>query len=67
MLDLAPLRSLGGAAAEGWDVLNGIAYDAAADTYLVTGKLWSELFEIRVLEPGEVRPGDEGHGSVAPQ
>jgi glutamine cyclotransferase len=51
LLDLADLRVLGGAHAEGWDVLNGIAYDASADTYLVTGKLWSELFEIRVLEP----------------
>jgi glutaminyl-peptide cyclotransferase len=32
-------------------VLNGIAYDPRADTFLVTGKLWPELFEIRVLEP----------------
>jgi glutamine cyclotransferase len=48
VLDLAPL-------AEGRDrgrgsVLNGIAYDALAGTYLVTGKLWPELFEIRILE-----------------
>ena len=50
-LDLAALRALGGPEAEGWDVLNGIAYDAAADTYLVTGKLWSELFEIRLVAP----------------
>ena len=64
LLDLAPLRSLGGAAAEGWDVLNGIAYDAEADSYLVTGKLWSELFEIRVLEPDAAEPGDEGPGSM---
>ena len=28
------------------DVLNGIAYDAAADRLLVTGKLWPKLFEI---------------------
>jgi len=32
-------------------VLNGIAYDAEAGTFLVTGKLWPELIEIRVLEP----------------
>jgi glutamine cyclotransferase len=32
-------------------VLNGIAYDPRADTFLVTGKLWPELFEIRVLDP----------------
>ena len=31
-------------------VLNGIAYDPGADTFLVTGKLWPELIEIRVLE-----------------
>lgn len=29
-------------------VLNGIAYDAAGDRLLVTGKLWPKLFEIRV-------------------
>lgn len=32
------------------DVLNGIAWDAAAGTFLVTGKLWPELIEIRVWE-----------------
>lgn len=31
------------------DVLNGIAYDAAADRLFVTGKLWPALFEIRVV------------------
>jgi glutamine cyclotransferase len=30
------------------DVLNGIAYDAAADRLFVTGKLWQRLFEIKV-------------------
>jgi glutaminyl-peptide cyclotransferase len=30
------------------DVLNGIAYDAAQDRLFVTGKLWPELFEIRL-------------------
>jgi len=30
------------------DVMNGIAYDADADRYFVTGKLWSKLFEIRL-------------------
>jgi glutamine cyclotransferase len=30
------------------DVLNGIAYDAAADRIFVTGKLWSKLFEIKL-------------------
>ena len=31
------------------DVLNGIAYDAAAKRIFVTGKNWSKLFEIRVI------------------
>jgi glutaminyl-peptide cyclotransferase len=34
------------------DVLNGIAWDAEQGTFLVTGKLWPELIEIRVSEPG---------------
>jgi glutamine cyclotransferase len=31
------------------DVLNGIAYDPAADRLFVTGKLWPTLFEIEVV------------------
>jgi glutamine cyclotransferase len=31
-------------------VLNGIAHDPVAETFLVTGKLWPELIEIRVSE-----------------
>jgi glutamine cyclotransferase len=34
--------------AQGVDVLNGIAYDAAGDRLFVTGKLWPRLFEIKV-------------------
>lgn len=30
-------------------VLNGIAYDAAADRLFVTGKLWPRIFEIRLI------------------
>jgi glutamine cyclotransferase len=30
-------------------VLNGIAYDAEHDRLFVTGKLWPELFEIRII------------------
>jgi glutaminyl-peptide cyclotransferase len=33
----------------GADVLNGIAYDSAADRLFVTGKLWPKLFEIKIL------------------
>lgn len=34
--------------AQGADVLNGIAWDAAGDRLLVTGKLWPRVFEIRI-------------------
>jgi glutamine cyclotransferase len=33
------------------DVLNGIAYDAAKDRIFVTGKLWPDLYEIRLAAP----------------
>jgi glutamine cyclotransferase len=32
------------------DVLNGIAYDPASKRIFVTGKRWSKLYEIRVIE-----------------
>ncbi len=31
------------------DVLNGIAYDSAADRLFVTGKLWPKLFQIKLI------------------
>jgi glutamine cyclotransferase len=31
-------------------VLNGIAFDPAAGTFLLTGKLWPSLFEVRLVE-----------------
>ena len=31
------------------DVLNGIAYDAAMKTFLITGKLWPTLFRVRFV------------------
>ena len=31
------------------DVLNGIAYDAVHKRLFVTGKLWPNLFEIRIV------------------
>lgn len=33
----------------GTDVLNGIAYDQDNGTFLVTGKLWPKLFEVRFV------------------
>jgi glutamine cyclotransferase len=38
--------------AVGVDVLNGIAYDAAADRLFVTGKLWPRIFEIQLVPSG---------------
>ena len=34
----------------GADVLNGIAYDEASGTFLLTGKLWPSMFVV-VFEP----------------
>jgi glutamine cyclotransferase len=31
-------------------VLNGIAYNPQADTFYITGKLWSKLFEVKFVE-----------------
>lgn len=36
---------------EGRDVLNGIAHDATSGTFLLTGKLWPVMFEVRFVEP----------------
>lgn len=41
-------------------VLNGIAYDAAHDRLLVTGKLWPSIFEIKVV-PADIRPVASHH------
>ncbi len=32
-------------------VLNGIAYDSVSDTFLLTGKLWPWMFEVRFVTP----------------
>ena len=37
---------------ENADVLNGIAYDAENETYLITGKFWPSVFEV-TFEPVE--------------
>jgi glutamine cyclotransferase len=48
VLDLTGVLVPHPATDDGAAVLNGIAYDAAADTFLVTGKRWPELIEIRI-------------------
>jgi glutaminyl-peptide cyclotransferase len=50
VLDLGEIISPDPADANGNAVLNGIAYDEADDTYLVTGKLWPTMYEIRLTE-----------------
>jgi glutamine cyclotransferase len=35
---------------QGVDVLNGIAYDPADQTFLITGKLWPRLFRVRFVK-----------------
>jgi glutaminyl-peptide cyclotransferase len=37
---------------QGADVLNGIAYDPADRTFLITGKLWPKLFRVRFVKAG---------------
>jgi glutaminyl-peptide cyclotransferase len=37
------------AEAKGVDVLNGIAYDPATKTFLLTGKYWPTMFEVRFV------------------
>jgi len=34
-------------------VLNGIAYDPRGDRLFVTGKLWPNLYEIKVVPPAK--------------
>jgi glutamine cyclotransferase len=55
-LDLGGILEPHPAEAHSGAVLNGIAYDAGADTFLVTGKYWPEMIEIRVREPGSTSP-----------
>lgn len=40
-------------AAYSGNVLNGIAYDAETDRLFITGKLWSELFQVELIEVKE--------------
>ena len=48
VIDAAALDTIDDAS--GAAVLNGIAYDAAGDVFLVTGKLWPTMYEVRFVE-----------------
>ncbi len=41
--------SAGNAVPPNGAVLNGIAYNAESDTFFITGKLWSRIFEVRFV------------------
>lgn len=48
-IDASPLRALMPGGMESGAVLNGIAYDEERDLFLLTGKLWPSLFEVRFV------------------
>lgn len=50
VLDLAGIVEPHPVQADPGNVLNGIAYDPATETFLVTGKRWPELIEIRLVD-----------------
>lgn len=58
LIDLAPLYQQEFAKGRQIDVPNGIAYDARHDRLFVTGKLWPDLFEIKLTGPIPGRSGD---------
>lgn len=50
VLDLADIIEPHPTTRDSESVLNGIAYDVTTDSYLVTGKRWPQLIEIRINE-----------------
>jgi len=54
-LDLGSLRNALGPVSS-IDVLNGIAYNPAHDSLLITGKLWPKLFEIQLTSRNSHKP-----------
>lgn len=48
VLDMTGLADPDPSASDPGAVLNGIAYDPATDTFLVTGKLWPTMYELRI-------------------
>ena len=56
VIDASGLLTAGQAPGDEGAVLNGIAYDATAGTFLLTGKLWPTLFEVRFVPVSSARP-----------
>jgi glutamine cyclotransferase len=50
VLDMTGLAVPDPAASDPGAVLNGIAYDPERDTFLVTGKLWPTMYEVRIRD-----------------
>jgi glutamine cyclotransferase len=46
--DLSYLKSRGNTPTEAGAVLNGIAYDESRKLFYITGKLWPEIFEVKL-------------------
>lgn len=42
------------------DVLNGIAHDVKNDRLFVTGKQWSKMFEVEVIEMDDSQVNETG-------
>ncbi|KAL3663197.1 hypothetical protein V7S43_011607 [Phytophthora oleae] len=51
MFDLSKLVADAGVDVTSGAVLNGIAYDEADDAFYVTGKLWSSVYKVRLIDP----------------
>ena len=49
VIDFSPLKKLV-TQHDGLDVLNGIAFNPKTNTIFVTGKRWSKLFEVEIIE-----------------
>ncbi len=49
-LDMTGLADPDPSASDPGAVLNGIAHDPVSDTFLVTGKLWPTMYEVRVTD-----------------
>lgn len=53
MLNGYQLRLASGVTNDGNAVLNGIAYAEGTDVYFLTGKLWPEIYVVRIAQPGQ--------------
>ena len=49
-MDLSNLRQMALLKNPGSQETNGIAYDSITNTFLVTGKMWPEIFELKLTD-----------------